>query len=246
MTVVFVHGMPETAAVWDGVRAAIGRDSLAVRLPGFGGPRPDAFGATKDDYVAWLASVLDALAHPVELVGHDWGAALVLRIAATRPELVRSWVVDVANVVHPGYEWHEFAQTLQRPGDGEALIAAQSTMPVQDLAAALGGMGLPGAAALEVASGMDEAMGSCILDLYRSATPNCFADWGPWVPTDAPGCVLFVSDDPFADERQSTEVAAMTGATVERIEGSGHFWPYEVPASAAAILDRFWAALAID
>src|SRR5207249_3277115 len=55
MPAVFVHGNPETAAVWDGVRAKLSRqDTIAVALPGFGCPRPEGFGATKEEYVDWL------------------------------------------------------------------------------------------------------------------------------------------------------------------------------------------------
>lgn len=49
MTIVFVHGAPETAAIWDKTRAAISAPSTALSLSGFGVPRPDGFGATKDD-----------------------------------------------------------------------------------------------------------------------------------------------------------------------------------------------------
>jgi pimeloyl-ACP methyl ester carboxylesterase len=48
MTVIFVHGVPETSALWEGVRAHLDGDSIAVDLPGFGTPRPAGFGATKD------------------------------------------------------------------------------------------------------------------------------------------------------------------------------------------------------
>ena len=47
--IVFVHGVPETAAIWDKVRALVAGPSTAVSLPGFGCPRPDGFGATKDE-----------------------------------------------------------------------------------------------------------------------------------------------------------------------------------------------------
>ncbi len=52
--IVFVHGVPETAAIWNKVRRALDRESVAIELPGFGCPRPEGFGATKDDYVDWL------------------------------------------------------------------------------------------------------------------------------------------------------------------------------------------------
>jgi pimeloyl-ACP methyl ester carboxylesterase len=47
MTVVLVHGNPETDAVWDPLVDALRRDDL-IRLspPGFGAPLPDGWPAT--------------------------------------------------------------------------------------------------------------------------------------------------------------------------------------------------------
>ena len=62
MTVVLVHGNPETAAIWDPLIAALGRDDVVtLSPPGFGAPVPDGFGAHSDDYVAWLVGELEAL-----------------------------------------------------------------------------------------------------------------------------------------------------------------------------------------
>ena len=66
-------------------------------------------------------------------------------------------------------------------------------------------------------------MGSCILDLYRSATPNPFAHWGPWSPVAEPGLVLHATGDPFSDATAAKEVAGMLGARFATIEGAGHF-----------------------
>jgi len=94
MSVVFVHGVPETDAIWGAVLARLGRDDVVnLQLPGFGCPRPDGFEARKEDYVAWLVGELEALQGdgPVDLVGHDWGGGFVVRLVSTRPDLVRSW-----------------------------------------------------------------------------------------------------------------------------------------------------------
>jgi hypothetical protein len=82
-------------------------------------------------------------------------------------------------------------------------------------------------------------MGSCILDLYRSATPNLHQHWGPWSSTSVPGLVLHPTEDPFGDEAQAREVAAVFGAGFAPIEGVGHFWPYEDPAAGAAALATY-------
>jgi pimeloyl-ACP methyl ester carboxylesterase len=63
--IVFVHGVPETAAIWDKVRGAIDQDSVALALPGFGSPRPDGFDASKDAYVDWLLGELDRIERAV-------------------------------------------------------------------------------------------------------------------------------------------------------------------------------------
>jgi pimeloyl-ACP methyl ester carboxylesterase len=240
---VFLHGVPETAAIWDGVRAVIDDDTIALSLPGFGCPVPEGFVATKDAYVEWVVEELEGIGEPVDLVGHDWGAGLTYRIATAHGHLLRSWVADVGNIAHPDYVWHDFARIWQTPGEGEAFFEAQRAIPVEDLAAGYEAMGIPAAGAREMAGAGDEVMAASILGLYRSAMPNPHADWGPWSPTSAPGMVLHVTGDPFSDEAMAREVAAQLGARVGVLEGSGHFWPYEAPDAGAAVLEELWATL---
>jgi pimeloyl-ACP methyl ester carboxylesterase len=237
---VFLHGVPETAAIWDGIRARLDDESIALALPGFGCPRPEGFGSTKDEYVTWVVEELDGIGEPVDLVGHDWGAGLTYRLATAHGDLLRSWVADVGNIAHPDYEWHDFARTWQTPGEGEAFFEARMAVPAADLAAGYEAMGIPATGAREMAEAGDQAMADSILALYRSALPNLQADWGPWSPTSAPGLVVHAAGDPFSDERLAGEVAEQLGARFEVLEGSGHFWPYEAPDAGTALLQRFW------
>src|SRR5262245_20155834 len=109
--IVFVHGVPETAHLWNGVREALGRsDTIAVELPGFGCAKPARFSSTKEEYVDWLVAEIEKLREPVDLVGHDWGGGFTLRLVSLRPDLVRSWVSDAAGIADVGFEWHEFAK----------------------------------------------------------------------------------------------------------------------------------------
>jgi pimeloyl-ACP methyl ester carboxylesterase len=242
--IVFVHGVPETARLWDKLRAAVGRESVAVSLPGFGCMRPPEFGATKDEYVEWLLGEIDRAGEPVDLVGHDWGAALTYRVATRHGDRVRSWVLDVGNIFHPDYVWHDVAQIWQTPEAGEAFFAAQQQGSPEDRAAIFESMGVPRDDALAMAASGDETMGTCILDLYRSATPNPYADWrDAHAKSAAPGLVLHPTDDPFSDEAMASEVADTLGARLERLEGLGHFWPVQGPDQAAATLVRFWDSL---
>lgn len=85
MTAVFVHGVPETPAVWHGLLAALDRpDTVALSLPGFDSARPAGFGATMEEYAGWLVAQLERLGDPVDLVGHDWGGGFVVRVVSTR------------------------------------------------------------------------------------------------------------------------------------------------------------------
>ncbi len=124
MPAVFVHGVPETAALWNGLRAHLDGASIALDLPGFGAPRPAGFGATKDEYAQWLVDELRRIEGPLDLVGHDWGAGLVLRVVSAFDVPVRSWAIDVAAVFRPDYVWHDTAQVWQTPGVGEEEMAA--------------------------------------------------------------------------------------------------------------------------
>lgn len=241
--IVFVHGVPETSAIWRKVRSTIDGESVALSLPGFGCPRPDGFGATKDDYVRWLLTELDQIEGPIDLVGHDWGAGLTYRVATAYGDRLRSWAADIANIAHPDYEWHDFAKVWQTPGEGEAFVESQNAAAPEERAQLFEAMGVPHEDAVEMASSSDPTMGSCILALYRSATPNPHHDWGPWTPTTAPGLVLHPTDDPFGDETMSAEIAEALGARFERIDGAGHFWPYQAPDKAASILRSFWTSL---
>ena len=123
MPTVLVHGVPETPALWDPLRAHLRRDDVvALQLPGFGCQRPPGFGATKEEYVSWLVAELERLVAdgPIDLVGHDWGGGFVVRLVSTRADLVRSWATDAAGLGDPLFEWHELAKVWQTPGAGEA------------------------------------------------------------------------------------------------------------------------------
>ena len=247
MTAAFVHGVPETSAIWTGVRALLDAPSVAVALPGFGTPRPAGFTATKDAYASWLASELDRLDGPIDLVGHDWGALLTMRVATAFDVPLRSWAVDVAPNFHPDFAWHPRAQVLQAPGEGERAMRATLDAPPgspEHIAERLDGAGVPRPLAEEIAAAHDETMARSILDLYRSAVPNVAIDWWRDVtgPTKAPGLVLLLLDPP-EDEALSLDVARRLGATTERMGDLEHCWMAQDPEATVAVLRRFWESV---
>src|SRR6185437_2423888 len=127
--------------------------------PGFGAPVPAGFGATSDDYVAWLAAEVEKLPAPLDLVGHDWGGGHVMRLACERPDLVRSWTIDIAGCFDPEYVWHDFAQVWQTPAAGEAAIEAMVAQPQADRVAQFRGLGMSEAAAESCAAASNADMG---------------------------------------------------------------------------------------
>lgn len=240
--IVFVHGVPETAAIWDQVRSSLGLESAAVLLPGFGTARPAGFGATKDDYADWLLAELATIEGPIDLVGHDWGATLTNRIVTAHGDRIRSWVTD--GLMHPDYVWHEFAQIWQTPGEGEAYWSQMLATPLEQQAEIFEGYGVPHTEALEMLSRIDETMASCILDLYRSAMPNPYATWSyPMEPVASPGLVLIATEEPFGNVSLTRGAARALGAKVHVLEGLGHWWALQAPAEGAAVLRSFFTSI---
>lgn len=243
MPVVLVHGVPEKPPLWDALRAELDRDTVALTLPGFDGRRPDGFDATKESYLAWLVARLEGFDEPVDLVGHDWGGGLAVRVASLRSDLLRTWVSDALYLFHEDHRWHEYAVRWQTPAVGEADVEAQLAAPVSARARAYEGWGLDEDAAATVASWFDEAMGSVILDLYRSAV-DVSGEWaGDVADIDAPGLAILPTEDPFADGQLVRDVTDRLGIPVVTLDGLGHWWMLQSPARAAAALREFWASV---
>jgi pimeloyl-ACP methyl ester carboxylesterase len=242
-----VHGVPETAAVWDGLRAELHRDDvIALQLPGFGCPRPEGFAATKEAYVAWLIGELEQLERdgPIDLVGHDWGGGFVLRAVSTRSDLVRSWLTDIAGMGDVDFEWHAVAKIWQTPGAGEDFFTATFTQTPEERGPLYAdGFNIPLDAAIAMNRAMDETMGGCILDLYRSAV-DVGIEWAPaFRDIPKPGCVLVAGDDPFLSPELARRATARAGATLTELDGVSHFWMLQDPARSAAAIEAIWSTL---
>jgi pimeloyl-ACP methyl ester carboxylesterase len=247
MTAVFVHGNPETAALWTPLLAELGRDdTLTLAPPGFGAAIPAGFGATADEYLSWLAAELEAIAEPVDLVGHDWGGNHVMRLACERPDLIRSWCSDIAGAWAPDYVWHEVSQMFRTPGAGEAVISAWLEMGGNGRTVIFQPAGMAPEVVEELAGAIDEDMGRCILALYRSADEAAFARWRGRLPAAAtrPGLVIAATGDEFGGtEAQYRWAAAQAGAQVAVLEGLGHWWMLQDAGGGAEALRRFWASI---
>jgi pimeloyl-ACP methyl ester carboxylesterase len=252
MPAVFVHGNPETTAVWDPLLAELEEAGAArsglIRLspPGFGAPMPAGFGATVGEYRDWLLGELARFAEPVDLVGHDWGGGHVLNAVLSRPDLVRSWVSDAIGIFDADYVWHELAQRWQTPGVGEADVAARFGAPVDERAATLVERGMSEDVAARVAPGQDAVMGRAVLALYRSAVQPVMADLGRDLERLAqrPGLAVLATEDHVGGTvEQRRRAARRAGARVETLDGLGHWWMTRDPGRGARALTGFWASV---
>ncbi|MDV3128905.1 alpha/beta fold hydrolase [Mycobacterium sp. 21AC1] len=247
MTVVLVHGNPETEAIWGPLVEALGRDDV-VRLspPGFGAPLPDGFAATHLDYRDWLEDELVALGEPVDLVGHDWGGGHVVNVAMHRPELLRSWVSDAVGLFDPEYVWHDLAQVWQTPGEGEQLVDTMLGGTVADRTGQMAQLGIPQDIATSIATEQGPEMGRAILLLYRSARHPAMAEAGRALENAAarPGLSLLLTEDPYAGSEELRRRAAdRAGARTQVLDGLGHWWMVQDPVRGAAALTGFWDTL---
>lgn len=251
MTVVLVHGNPESAAVWNPLVAELERDGVrdVVRLspPGFGVPLPAGFGATVTDYRDWLVAHLEEIDGPIDLVGHDWGGALVVTALIARPDLVRSWASDALGVFEPDYVWHDLAQIWQTPDEGEAHLDQMFGGTVEQRTEQMEAFGVGHAEALQIAGVQGEEMKRAVLALYRSAAQPVPARIGADLELLAqrPGLAILATQDDFVGtEEQRRRAAERAGADVTVLDGLGHWWMAGDPARAARVLLAFWRARA--
>ena len=112
MSVVLVHGNPETDAIWGPLRTELGETTSSLFLLLVSVALSPSFDITSDGYLHWLETELEQLDGPIDL-GHDWGGGHVVRLAITRPDLIRSWCTDIIGIFNHDYVWHDAAQSWQ-------------------------------------------------------------------------------------------------------------------------------------
>lgn len=229
--------------VWDPLITALAIDGpVLVQLPGFGCELPDGFDATMDGYADWLTGELHEIEEPVDLVTHDWGALLAVRVLAQTPGIVRSWVTDMGDLTDD-FAWHDTARTWQTPGDGEAFMDGFLGASDADRGALLVGLGIDEAVAMPMATQIDRTMCDAILSLYRSATA-IGPQWGPGIDRIAtPTLVVDAEQDPFRTEGSGARLAQRVGGQVAPIGEAGHWWMTTHPAESAAAIGAFWSGL---
>ena len=84
-----------------------------------------------------MGETLSRVDGPVDVVGHDLGALLTMRVASAFAVRLRSWIVDVADIFHPRFVWPERVRQLQAQGVGEEILAIAREVDLKILGAPL-------------------------------------------------------------------------------------------------------------
>jgi len=239
----FLHGVPDTPAMWDPLisELSLGEDVIRTpAMPGFVDPVPEGFDASKEAYVDWYIGEIErahADAGPVDLVGHDWGAIITIRVASLKPDLINSWCVANA-LPHPEYDWHRMARMWQTPVLGELIMALSRK---EALCKGLHAAGIPADLASREASHWSPHMRKSILRLYRSAKTVGEDWWGETQKLPDRGMVFWGEDDPYVPVWVAEKFCAHTKAALEKQAETGHWSVIERADVLANLLKAHWA-----
>jgi pimeloyl-ACP methyl ester carboxylesterase len=240
---IFLHGVPDTPEIWRPLFEMLDLDQTpenAPTLPGFAGPPPNNFGKTKEAYVNWYITHIKSAVNrsgPVDLIAHDWGALITLRVISLRPDLIRSWTI-ISAVPHPDNLWHSTAKMWQTPIIGEFMMLSTTKKRIEAL---LKDNYLPPDLAEHEAAAFGPHMRKSILNLYRSAKILA-TEWYPnFVNLPQSGLILWGEKDKFSPAKMGKIFAQRYNLPFIEIENTGH-WPFvQNPKSIANHLNHHWA-----
>jgi pimeloyl-ACP methyl ester carboxylesterase len=121
-TVVLVHGLGSSSHIWDLVGPLLAADGLrvvALDQRGHGQSDQPDHDYDFDCVVCDLAGLMEAVdvRHPAVLVGHSWGASVVLHFGVAHPERAMGIVLVDGGISSPGerWSWEETDRRLRPP-----------------------------------------------------------------------------------------------------------------------------------
>jgi haloalkane dehalogenase len=237
-----LHGYPESSYMWRDALpalAAAGWRAIAPDLAGYGDSESDPPGTWERHVDALGRFVEDLQLGPVALVTHDWGVMIGLRWACDHPGAASSLVISDGGFF-ADRRWHDVANVMRIPGDGEALIAAYTR---DGFGAALGALssGMSDDALDQYWKAFaDEPRRLAQLELYRSGDFDKLEPYeGRLAALDLPALVLWGEEDRFAGVKMAQRFhAELTGSELLVLDGAGHFvWDDRPEAASGALVD---------
>ncbi len=238
---VLLHGGAQNAHTWDTVALALRRPLIAVDLPGHG--RSD----WRDDRDYWpvrnaeaIAAAVGALAgRAAAVVGMSLGGLTAIRLAATRPELVRRLVVvDVTPGVtaEKSAPIAEFVQGPEMFGSFDELLERTITYnPSRSVSSLRRGV-------LHNARELPGGRWAWRYDRLRppGGQLDFAALWADLAAVTAPVMLVCGSaSGVVSDEDRAEFRSRQPSARLETVDGAGHSIQGDRPVELAALIDDF-------
>jgi len=243
----FLHGIPDSGAVWNEVTAIAGAACrcIAPDLPGFGQSGvPDGFDITLACMADFIESFVRALGltEPVNLVVHDIGGPYGLAWAVHHPARLRRLVI-MNTVFQAEYRWHRYARRCRTPVLGELVQRLTSQAGLARALRASAGARKPTRAHIEATfRAFTAPVRKMVLRLYRGLDPASFAHWdvdSRSLAARVPSLVLWGDRDPYIPAQFAERFGA--GRVLHFVE-CGHWPQVEMPDRVARELIAFFCA----
>lgn len=236
-----VHGYPQSSYMWRGVLPALGEAgwrALAPDLPGYGDSEPDPPGSWERHIDALDRFVKELELGPVALVTHDWGVPIGLRWACDNPGAVSALAISDGGFF-ADRRWHDLANVMRTPGEGERLIESYTRDGFAKAMRAVSS-GMSDEAIEEYWKGFaGETRRMAQLELYRSGEFEKLAGYeGRLASLGLPALILWGAQDRFASAQMAHRFhEELPGSELVLLE-TGHFvWDDEPEHTTRALVE---------
>ena len=246
-TALLVHGWPESSYMWREQLPAIagaGWRAVAPDLPGYGDSAPDPPGTWERHMQALDRFVRELELPPVALVVHDWGVPIGLRWGCDHPERVAALVISDGGFF-ADRRWHDLANLLRTPGEGEKFIEAFDR-DAFDGALRAASAGMSDEALDEYWKAFTTPDGRRgALELYRSGDFDKLEPYeGCLTRLGLPALIVWGEQDRFAAVKMAHRFhEQLPGSRLEVLADAGHFVWEDDPVTTAALVSDFLRAL---
>lgn len=258
---VMVHGLGGQSTNWTDLMGLLApdREIWAPDLPGFGSSPPAADGDySLSAFTAVVERVVETMSAPVDLFGNSLGGAVCVRLAARRPELVRSLVLTSPALPDLRPRRHTVGvPAVAIPGLGEQLWRKVAALPPQRQVQAMIELNfgdptvvsptrraeairdyerrreLPYAG--EVLSGSARGLMKAFLETGATGL------WRQASSLRCPTLVFYGGRDRLVNPRRARRAArAVPHARIVMLPRAGHVAQLEAPTLVARLTQRFW------
>lgn len=223
-TLIFVHGVGSTAAIWDAQLRAFGDEWLcaAIELRGNGAEKPDPDPSTinREGFVEDVLTVADALrAERFTLVGCSLGGVVAFELMRHVPRRLERLVLLGTFARYPNAQ--AYADAIVRDA-----YAAGTMRVFGELRAAQ--LGLPALRLRETIEQMACKSVECYVASTQATWTGDYRD--VLVAIDVPVLVAYGEHDRIAPQALSEEIASgIAGARLAMIPGAGHVANADAP-----------------